>query len=282
MINAAQTIHQTRPDYEAIKAKQNIAWGSGDYSRVGVTLQISGEQLCEAMDLHAGQSVLDVAGGNGNVTLAAARRFCRVVSTDYVQTLLDHSLQRAQAEGLAIEYQQADAEALPFADSSFDNVVSTFGVMFTPNQTKASSELIRVCRPGGKIGLANWTPASFIGQLFKTIGQYVAPPPGINSPAAWGTTEFLEQNLGLQSSSLRIEPRHFVFRYQSPQHWLDLFATYYGPVLKAFEALDETAGEMLRADVLSLIRKFNRADDGTMVVPSEYLEVVATKKFVAG
>jgi ubiquinone/menaquinone biosynthesis C-methylase UbiE len=281
MINAAQTFHQTGPDYEAIKAKQNLAWGSGDYSRVGVTLQISGEQLCEAMDLRAGQSVLDVASGNGNVTLAAARRFCKVVSTDYVEVLLDHSRQRAKAEGLAVEYQQADAEALPFTDDSFDNVVSTFGVMFTPNQTQASSELIRVCRPGGKIGLANWTPESFVGQLFRTIGQYVSPPPGINSPAVWGTTEFLEQNLGPQSSSLHIEPRYFVFRYQSPQHWLDLFSTYYGPVLKAYEALDETAGARLSADVLRLIRKFNRADDGTMVVPSEYLEVVATKKIDA-
>ncbi|MCU7812995.1 MAG: methyltransferase domain-containing protein, partial [Candidatus Thiodiazotropha sp. (ex Notomyrtea botanica)] len=231
MINAAQTTQQSIPDYDAIKTKQNIAWGSGDYSRVGVTLQISGEQLCETMDLHAGQSVLDVAGGNGNVALAAARRFCKVVSTDYVPALLAHSQQRAEIDGLAIEYQQADAEALPFPENSFDNVVSTFGVMFTPNQTQASSELIRVCRPGGKIGLTNWTPAGFIGQLFKTVGQYVPPPSGINSPAAWGTQEFLQQNLGPQASSLRIESRKFVFRYQSPQHWLDLFSTYYGPVL---------------------------------------------------
>ncbi|MCU7842219.1 MAG: methyltransferase domain-containing protein [Candidatus Thiodiazotropha sp. (ex Monitilora ramsayi)] len=282
MTNAAQTIQQPMPDYEAIKTKQNMAWSSGDYCRVGVTLQISGEQLCEAMDLHAGQSVLDVAGGNGNVTLAAARRFCKVISTDYVPALLAHSQQRAEADGLAIEYQQADAEALPYPDNSFDNVVSTFGVMFTPNQAKASSELIRVCRPGGKIGLANWTPAGFIGQLFKAIGQYVSPPPGINSPAAWGTKEFLQQHLGSQTSSLHMEPRKFVFRYQSPQHWLNLFSTYYGPVLKAYEALDASTGEKLSADLLSLIKKFNVAKDGTMVVPSEYLEVVATKKKLAG
>jgi ubiquinone/menaquinone biosynthesis C-methylase UbiE len=275
---AAQAIQQSTPDYAAIKTKQHVTWSSGDYSRVGVTLQISGEQLCEAMDLRAGQSVLDVAGGNGNATLAAARRFCKVVSTDYVPALLDHSQVRAQAEGLAIEYQQADAEALPFTDNSFDNVVSTFGVMFTPNQSKASSELIRVCRPGGKIGLANWTPTGFVGQVLKTVRQYIPPPAGINSPAAWGTREFLQQNLGPESSSLQMALREFVFRYQSPQHWLDLFATCYGPLLKAYEALDKAAGENLSDDLLSLIRRFNRAEDGTMVVPSEYLEVVATKQ----
>ncbi|WP_316366613.1 class I SAM-dependent methyltransferase [Candidatus Thiodiazotropha sp. CDECU1] len=282
MNKTAQAMQQPMPDYAAIKHKQQIAWSAGDYGRVGVTLQISGEQLCEAMDLHAGQSVLDVAGGNGNVTLAAARRFCKVISTDYVPALLAHSEQRAQAEGLAIDYQQADAEALPFADNSFDNVVSTFGVMFTPDQTSAASELIRVCRAGGKIGLANWTPTGFIGQVFKTIGQYVSPPPGINSPAAWGTMQFLQQHLGPQSSNLDMEPRQFVFRYQSPQHWLDLFATYYGPVLKAYEVLDEETGEKLSRDLLGLIDQFNTAEDGTMVVPSEYLEVVATKKRVSG
>jgi len=275
---AAQAIQQSTPDYAAIKSKQQIAWSAGDYSRVGVTLQISGEQLCEAMDLRAGQSVLDVAGGNGNATLAAARRFCKVISTDYVPALLAHSERRAQAEGLAVEYQQADAEALPFADNCFDNVVSTFGVMFAPDQTRASSELIRVCRPGGKIGLANWTPSGFIGQVFKTIGQHLSPPAGIHSPAAWGTREFLQNCLGPKSSSLQMASRHFVFRYQSPQHWLDLFATYYGPVLKAYEALDKAAGAKLSGDLLSLIRQFNRAEDGTMVVPSEYLEVVAIKQ----
>ncbi|MEJ2453035.1 MAG: methyltransferase domain-containing protein [Candidatus Thiodiazotropha sp.] len=282
MRNTAQAIQQPTPDYAAIKAKQQIAWSAGDYARVGVTLQISGEQLCEAMDLRSGQSVLDVAGGNGNATLAAARRFCKVISTDYVPGLLAHSEQRALAEGLPVEYRQADAEALPFADSSFDNVVSTFGVMFAPDQIRASSELIRVCRPGGKIGLANWTPTGFIGQVFKTIGQYVSPPPGIDSPAAWGTRQFLQQHLGPQSSSLQMESRHFVFRYQSPRHWLDLFATYYGPVLKAYEALDAAAGEALSGELLRLIGRFNTAEDGTMVVPSEYLEVVATKKKLSG
>jgi ubiquinone/menaquinone biosynthesis C-methylase UbiE len=277
MSSTAQNLQSNVPNYDTIKTKQQIAWGSGDYTRVGVTLQISGEQLCEAMDLHAGQSVLDVAGGNGNVSLAAARRFCKVVSTDYVPTLLAHSQRRAEVDGLAIEYQQADAEALPFTDNSFDNVVSTFGVMFTPNQSRAASELIRVCKPGGKIGMANWTPDGFIGQLFKTIGQYITPPPGVNSPAAWGTKTFLQQHFGSHTTQLQSESRHFTFRYQSPQHWLDMFSTYYGPLLKTFEALDESTGTKLSTDVLSLIQRFNKADDGTMVVPSEYLEIVAVK-----
>lgn len=265
------------PDYAAIKAKQQTVWGAGDYARIGVTLQIVGEQLCEAMDLHAGQTVLDVAGGNGNASLAAARRFCKVVSTDYVETLLAKSAKRAEAEGLAIDYQTADAENLPFADATFDNVISTYGVMFTPNQGQAAAELRRVCKPGGKIGLANWTPGSFIGQLFKAVGRYVTPPAGVNSPAAWGTRDFLDTHFGPYVQAIEAQPRYFTFRYQSPQHWLDVFSTYYGPTLKAFEALDAEAGQALRGEILALIESHNRATDGTMLVPSEYLEVVITR-----
>ena len=272
----ANHTNQTTVDYDAVKSKQQVAWGSGDYSRIGVNLQITGEQLCESMDVRAGQSVLDVAAGNGNVTLAAARRFCNVTSTDYVQSLLDQSNKRAEAEGLPVNYQQADAEDLPFADNSFDNVVSTFGVMFTPNQPLTASELIRVCKPGGKIGMANWTPDGFIGQLFKTLGQYIPPPPGVNSPAAWGTQTFLQQNFD-KCSKIDTMAKEFNFRYQSAQHWLDLFGTYYGPLLKAFEALDDDKGQQLKANVIDLIGKFNKADDGTVVMPSEYLEIVITK-----
>ena len=268
--------NQPAVDLEAVKSKQQVAWGSGDYSRIGVTLQITGEQLCETMDLRAGQTVLDVAAGNGNATLAAARRFCNVTSTDYVQSLLDQSSLRAKAEGLPVEYQQADAENLPFGDNHFDNVVSTFGVMFTPNQGQTASKLIRVCKPSGKIGMANWTPEGFIGQLFKTLGQYLPPPPGVNSPAAWGTRDFLQQHFG-DCSSIDATAREFNFRYQSPQHWLDLFGTYYGPLLKAFEALDEEKGTQLAEDVIALIGRFNKAEDGTIVVPSEYLEIIITK-----
>ncbi|MEW8398266.1 MAG: class I SAM-dependent methyltransferase [Candidatus Thiodiazotropha sp.] len=274
MYNLATTETAIAPDYAAIKSKQQATWGAGDYGRVGVTLQITGEQLCEAMDVHSGQSLLDVAGGNGNASLAAARRFCKVVSTDYVGELLEQSRIRAQAEGLAIEYREADAEALPFEEGSFDNVTSTFGVMFSPNQAQAANELQRVCRTGGTIGLANWTPESFIGQLFKTVGRYLPPPAGVESPAAWGTEACLQRHFGSLAKEIRIQRRHFNFRYHSPDHWLDVFSTYYGPTLKAFQALDETEAQSLRDDILQLIGRYNRAGNGAMVVPSEYLEVV--------
>ncbi|MGI9318023.1 MAG: class I SAM-dependent methyltransferase [bacterium] len=277
MTTSAEKLENITPDYDAIKAKQQVAWGSGDYGRVGVTLQISGEQLCESMDLRAGQSVLDVAGGNGNVTLAAARRFCNVVSTDYVQTLLQQSKVRAEAEGLDVEYQQADAENLPYKNEQFDNVVSTFGVMFAPDQTTCAAELVRVCKTGGKIGMANWTPEGFIGQLFKIIGGYIAPPSGVSSPSTWGTTAFLNQNFGPKCAHIQSTKENFQFRYRSPKHWLDLFRTYYGPLLKAFDALDEEKSVGLEQDILELIDSLNSADDGTMVVPSEYLEIVITK-----
>ncbi|MEM7292030.1 MAG: class I SAM-dependent methyltransferase [Pseudomonadota bacterium] len=264
----------TGPDYTQIKTKQQGAWSSGDYGKVGVTLQITGEALCEALDLRAGASVLDVAAGNGNITLAAARRFCKVTSTDYVPSLLEDSKQRAEAEGLAVEYQQADAENLPFADATYDNVVSTFGVMFAPDQYTSAAELARVCKPGGKIGMANWTPDSFIGQLFKTIGGYVTPPAGVQSPARWGTEEFLNDAFAGQVKNIAIERKAFTFRYYSPEHWLDVFRTFYGPVLKAFEAVGPEKGEELAADIIALIDRFNVSGDSTMVVPSDYLEVV--------
>ena len=277
-MNMAITNTQTTtPDFTAIKQKQQTAWGSGDYSKVGVTLQLSGEALCEAMDLRSGQTVLDVAAGNGNATLAAARRFCAVTSTDYVEHLLDKSRQRANVEGLTVDYQQADAENLPFPNAHFDNVMSTFGVMFAPNQQKCAAELMRVCKPGGKIGLANWTPESFIGQLFKVIGKYIAPPPGLFSPAMWGTEDFLDLHFSQQAEAISVEKKDFNFRYPSPEHFVELFKTYYGPVHKAFLALCDEDAEALESDILSLVGAFNRADDGTMVVPSEYIEVVIKK-----
>jgi len=277
MTTATVATTRVSPDYTAIKTKQKATWGSGDYGRIGVTLQITGEALCEAMDIRSGQSVLDVAAGNGNASLAAARRFCKVVSTDYVPSLLDQSRIRAGAENLAMDHQEADAEALPFANASFDNVVSTFGVMFAPNQGKAASELIRVCKKGGKIGLANWTPDGFIGQLFKTVGRHVPPPPGVSSPATWGTEAFLKEHFGSRVSKIDVTLRQFNFRYHSPEHWLDVFSTYYGPTLKAFAALGEAAGQALRQDLERLIERHNRATDGTMVVPSDYLEIVISR-----
>jgi SAM-dependent methyltransferase len=264
-------------DFTAIKERLHAAWSSGDYAVVGTTLQIVGETLCEAVDLRSNQRVLDVAAGNGNATLAAARRFAEVVSTDYVGALLEHGRQRAEADRLKVTFREADAEALPFGDGSFDVVLSTFGVMFTPNQEKAASELLRVCRTGGKIGLANWTPQGFIGQLFKTIGKYVTPAPGMKSPALWGDQTHLGALFGADAS-VAARSKSFAFRYRSPEHWLEIFRTYYGPVVKAFAAIRPDEREALEADLYALLGKFNVAKDGTLVVPSEYLEVVITKK----
>ena len=261
-------------DLAALKAKQQATWSAGDYAVIGTTLQIVGETLCEALDLRAGERVLDVAAGNGNATLAAARRGCDVVSTDYVGALLERGRARASAEGLAVQFEEADAENLPFADASFDVALSTFGVMFTPDQQRAASEMERVCRPGGKIGLANWTPTGFIGGLFKLIGRYVPPPAGVKPPSLWGTEERLRELFSDTLATVQAERRNFVFRYRSPQHWIDTFRTYYGPIYKTFNALDAAGQQSLTADLIGLTQQFNRATDGAMVLPSEYLEVV--------
>ena len=275
---AIQNAQDGRPDLAALKLRQHAAWSSGDYAVVGTTLQIVGEELCEALDLRSGQKVLDVAAGNGNVTLAAARRWCDVVSTDYVPSLLERGRLRAAAEGLSVEFKEADAEALGFADASFDVVVSTFGVMFAPDHDKAAAELVRVCKSGGKIGLANWTAEGFIGQLFKVLGKYLPPAAGSKSPPLWGSKVHISGLFGAAALSIRTESRTFAFRYRSPEHFVEVFKSYYGPTLKAFAALDEANQQGLRDDLLALIRRMNRAEDGTMVVPSEYLEIVITKR----
>ncbi|PRX33481.1 methyltransferase family protein [Paraburkholderia sp. BL18I3N2] len=266
-------------EFADVKARQHAAWETGNYAVVGTTLQIVGENLCEALDLRAGSRVLDVAAGNGNGTLAAARRWCDVTSTDYVASLLDAGKARAQAEGLtAVQFREADAEALPYADASFDVVISTFGVMFTPNQEKAASELARVCRPGGKIGLANWTPDSFIGQVFKTIGKYLPPPPGLKSPALWGTRARLDELFHGSARSVVVTSREFMFRYHSPAHWLEVFRTYYGPINKAFAAMDGERQAAFQLDLMTLMESRNRSGDGTLVLPSEYLEIVMVRQ----
>jgi ubiquinone/menaquinone biosynthesis C-methylase UbiE len=271
------TVVTPTPDYSAIKAKQNAAWASGDYARIGVTLQIVGESLAETMDLKPGASVLDVAAGNGNATLAFARRLCTVTSTDYVDTLLARGRARAEAEALDVTYEIADAEQLPFNDSAFDAVVSTFGVMFSPNQDRAASELLRVCRPNGKIGLANWTPAGFIGEVFKTVGKHIAPPIGVNSPARWGTGSWMMQTFGPQARAISFENKAFVFRYHSPEHFIEVLRAFYGPIHKAFLALDANGQAALAGDLIDTIARFNTAPDGSMRVPSDYAEVIIAK-----
>jgi len=264
-------------DLGAVKQRQQATWSSGDYAVVGTTLQIVGEQLAEAADVRAGEQVLDVAAGNGNATLAAARRFAQVTSTDYVPSLLDKGRDRARAEGLPVTFQVADVEALPFPDGRFDCVLSTFGVMFAPDHSRSASEMLRVLRPGGRIGLANWTPESFIGRLFKVIGAHVAPPPGVKPPSLWGNEQHLHKLFGAEAAAIRIERRQFNFRYLSAGHWLQIFRDYYGPTHKAFAALDADGQRSLAAGITALLDELNVGGPRSLVVPSEYLEVVVVK-----
>jgi ubiquinone/menaquinone biosynthesis C-methylase UbiE len=266
------------PDFAAIKTRQQATWSSGDYAVIGTTLQIIGESLCEALDLRANQRVLDVAAGNGNVSLAAARRFADVTASDYVPALLERAKERAFADRLPITFEVADAENLPFPDGSFDVVASSLGAMFTPDHARTASEMLRVCRSGGKIGLASWTPDGFIGELFKTIGRHVPPPAGLKSPALWGTRSHLIELFGPASADIAVQTREFTFRYRSPEHWIEVFRTKYGPVLKAYDALDAAGKASLAADLEALIVRFNRATDGTMVAPATYLEAVIVKR----
>lgn len=269
---------ETLIDLNALKSKQQSAWASGDYAVIGTTLQIVGESLVEACDVCCDERVLDVAAGNGNASLAAARRGCKVTSTDYVGTLLERGAERARADHLEISFQIADAESLPFEDASFDVVLSTFGVMFTPDQPKAAAELLRVCRPGGRIGLANWTPEGFIGQVFKTLGRHLPPPVGVQPPSRWGVVSHLEAMFGASATSIRATPKIFNFRYRSAEHFIDVFRTWYGPVHKAFAALPPESAAALEQDLTALLNRMNRAGVDTLVVPSEYLEIVITRR----
>lgn len=264
------------PDLAAVKAKQHAMWASGDFAVVGTTLQIVGEELCEAIDLRSNERVLDVAAGNGNATLAAARRFAAVVSTDYVPELLERGRLRAEAEGATVTFRVADAEALPFEDAAFDVVLSTFGVMFAPDHDQAARELLRVCRPGGRIGLACWTPEGFLGKLFRVVAAYVPPTPGVRSPLLWGTEAHLRT---IFDGAARVTcVRHeFAFRYRSPEHWVDVFRAYYGPVHKAFAALDTTRQAAFEADLLALLRECDRGSADGLVVPAEYLECIVVR-----
>lgn len=264
------------PDLAAIKARQQATWASGDFAIIGTTLQIVGEQLAEAADICAGEKVLDVAAGNGNATLAAARRFADVTSTDYVPALLEKAAQRVHADGLTVKFQVADAEALPFADSEFDAVLSTFGAMFAPDHRRVASELLRVLRPGGRIGMANWTPDGFIGELFKLVGRYVPPPAGLSSPALWGTASHLEDLFGT-ATRIRTRRQDYLFRYRSPAHWWQVFRDYYGPTHKAYAALDASRQAAFEQDVLHLLNERNTAGSRALVIPAAYLEVVIEK-----
>ena len=265
------------PDYQGIKTRQQATWASGDFGHVGVRLQIVGESLCEAADVAAGERVIDVAAGNGNASLAAARRFAEVTSTDYVPALLEQGRRRAEADRLDITFQVADAERLPFPAASFDVALSTYGVMFAPDQERAAAELLRVVRPGGRIGLASWTPEGFLGALFRVISTFVPPPAGLRSPMAWGSEPRIVELFGRRAAGIHTTRRMYAFRYRSAEHWVDFFRAYYGPTHKAFAALDEAGQRVLQAALLDLLRASNTHRGGALVVPAEYLEVVITK-----
>jgi len=267
-----------RPDLAAVKQRQQATWAGGDYAIVGTTLQIVGETLAEAADVRAGERVLDVAAGNGNASLAAARRFASVTSTDYVPALLDKGEARARAEGLAIVFQVADVEDLPFSDGSFDVVLSTFGAMFAPDHQRTADEMLRVLRAGGRLGLANWTPEGFVGQLFKVIGRHMPPPPGLQPPSAWGTEAHCVALSGARAAEIRCQRRLFNFRYRSAAHFVQVFRDYYGPTQKAFTALAPAGQEALERDLLDLLGRLNTAGASSLVVPSEYLEIIVTKR----
>lgn len=266
------------PDFAAIKRKQQATWASGDFAVIGTTLQIVGESLAEAADVRAAERVLDIAAGNGNATLAAARRFARVTSTDYVPALLEKGRVRATAEGHDVDFRVADAEDLPFGDGTFDVALSTFGAMFTPDHARPAREMLRVVRSGGRIGLANWTPEGFIGELFKVVGAHVAPPPGLKSPALWGTEPHIVELFGAHAADIRTQRKVFNFRYESVDHWLGVFRDYYGPVHKAFAALDDANQRALGRDIAALLERLNVGGPGSLVVPGEYLEVVVVRR----
>ena len=261
-------------DLAVVKQRQQATWSSGDYHMIGTQIVIVSELLIEALDVRSTERVLDVATGSGNAAMAAARRGCTVTGLDYVPGLLDRARARAQAEGLEIDYVEGDAEALPFDDGTFDVTTSVFGSMFAPDQEQAARELVRVTRHGGRIGLVAHTPEGFIGQLFKINAAHVPPPAGLRSPIQWGTESRLRELFGDAVAELTVVKRELVFRERSPQAFLDYWRRFYGPTLKAFEAVGEAGRPAFEADLLGLIERFNRADDGTMVVPNEYLEAV--------
>jgi ubiquinone/menaquinone biosynthesis C-methylase UbiE len=268
----------THIDYETIKKNQRAGWETGDYPRVGNTLQIMAELLVEATDIRAGQYVLDVACGQGNAALAAARRFARATGSDYAPNLLEQGRERAKAEHLDVTFVDADAEDLPFPDAAFDATLSTVGVMFAPNHQQAADELVRVTRPGGKIAHASWTPTSMVGAMFKTVSTWTPPPAGVQPAALWGTQDHLVTLFGDRVEWVSFTKREFVFRYHSPAHFSEWFREFYGPITRLSGTLSTEDLKRFADDLAAVASQFNRATDGTVVAPSEYLEAVGIRR----
>jgi ubiquinone/menaquinone biosynthesis C-methylase UbiE len=265
-------------DLEAVKQIQQKVWSEGDFAMIGGTQLLAGELLSERLDIVPDERVLDVACGAGNTTLAAARRaWGNTVGVDYVPALLERARERAAAERQNVEFIEGDAENLPFGDAEFDVVTSTFGAMFAPNQQRAADELVRVCKPGGRIGMTNWVPDGYIGEMFLTVSKHAPPPPGVDPPSLWGTEERLRELFSDRISDLSLERRTMVFRFRSFDHWLEFFRTYFGPMKMAFARVGADGEQALADDLRDLVERFDRGGDRAMLVDADYLEVVAVR-----
>jgi ubiquinone/menaquinone biosynthesis C-methylase UbiE len=265
--------------YDQLKQRAQATWSSGDYSMIGVVFVPVSEQLCETIELHAGQKVLDVATGTGNTALAAARRYCDVTGIDFVTSWLDRARERASAEKLPVIFEEGDAESLHFPNDTFEVVLSTFGCMFAPDQRKTAAELLRVCRSGGKIGLASWTPESYAGQILKTVAKYApSAPSGFAAPVLWGTEKRLRELFADTTTTIHITKRIFNFRFLSYTHADEINKKYLGPMVKLYPKLDENMKVQFDRDMEQILRSFNRSGDDTLLLPSEYLEAVMIKK----
>lgn len=268
---------QQRPDYQTITARQKEVWATGDFHEIARQNVVMGEALCAALDPHGGDRVLDVACGSGTAALIAARRYCEVVGIDYVPGLIERAERRAAADGFDIDFRVADAQALPFPDASFDVILSVYGVQFAPDQERAASEMLRVCRPGGSIGLATPIRNGWSGDFFATNAKYMPPPPGVHPPLRWGTEAGLDELLGAATSSIHSEERTALQYYRSVDHAVDVFLSYFGPAIWASNASDEKASQGLRNDLHAVFNRYNRATDGTAVIENRYLLTVATR-----
>ena len=272
-----ETVKDAGPDLAAVKQKQQQTWASGDFAVIASRMALISERLVDHADLHSGWRVLDVATGSGNAAIAAARLGCHVVGIDYVPALLERARVRAEAEGFTIEFVEGDAESLPFRDDSFDAVTTVLGSMFAPDHERAAAELFRVCRPGGVIANVSWTPAGYLGEMFRTMGAHVPPPAGVQSPLLWGTEAHLQELFADRLASLETTAQTFTWRYESPEAFVDEFRTWYGPAVKAFAALegDPEAGDALERDLVALARRSDRLEDGAVAIPAAYLEAIA-------
>ncbi|MGJ7461503.1 class I SAM-dependent methyltransferase [Halomonas sp. MA07-2] len=264
-------------DYQAVTARQQAVWATGDFHEIARQNVVMAEALCAAVDPHGGERVLDIACGSGTAALVAARRYCEMTGIDYVPALIERARQRAAAEGFDVDFRVADAQALPFQDASFDAVLSVYGVQFAPDQARAAEEMLRVCRPGGRIGLATPIPKGWSGDFFATHARYMPPASGLQPPLRWGTEAGLIELLGTGTSAIHSEERTALQYYRSIDHAVEVFLNYFGPVIRAFDAAGDESREGYRSDLEAVFRRYNRATDGTAVIENGYLLTVATR-----